>query len=92
MTHVLRRPETRCTRALHPWDLVWNDRRGWGVVLGAEGSQGPYSLGLPLAFAGGDEMEDRPAPASHRAHGPDPDRLEVRGLGRGPAGCLRAHP
>ena len=73
MTPVLRRPEMKSTCDLDPWDLVWDDRRGWGIVLG-----GDDSLRSQLRLAAPDELDDPPAPASHRVHWPDAGRSEVR--------------
>ena len=77
MTPVLRRPETKSTRDPHPWDLVWDDRRGWGIVLGRPDVLQPYPLAFRLELGTDEDLDERPEP-ERRVHWPDADVSEVR--------------
>ncbi len=77
MSPVLRRPETQITPDLDPWDLVWDDRRGWGIVLGGPDVWPPYPLAIRLELGTDEDWDERPEP-EHRVHWPDADVSEVR--------------
>ncbi len=80
MSPVVRRPETKITQDVHPWDLVWDDRRGWGIVLGRSDVLQPYPLAFRMELGTDEDSDERPDPG-RRVHWPDADRSEAQ---RGP--------
>ncbi|MHC5058068.1 MAG: hypothetical protein ACYTKD_25690 [Planctomycetota bacterium] len=77
MSPVWRRPETKITQDLRPWELVWDDRRGWGIVLGRPDVLQPYALSVRGEFDADEEPDEQPDP-EHRVHWPDADLSELR--------------